>query len=123
MPDNRLNGGLGHDSLAGGAGSDVFLFDQAIDAATNLDTLTDFSAGEGDKIQLMTSVFGSLDGANLADSFVVGNAAVDANDFLVYDSTSGALYYDLDGNGAAGMVQFAALSASPALSASDFLIG
>jgi Ca2+-binding RTX toxin-like protein len=120
--NNVLIGNAGNNLLTGGAGADIFRFDRALDAVTNLDTLTDFAAGE-DKIQLMTSIFGSLAGANLADSFVTGTAATDANDFLIYDSTSGALYYDQDGNGAGDMVQFAALSTAPALSASDFLIG
>jgi Ca2+-binding RTX toxin-like protein len=122
--NNVLTGNAGSNALSGGAGADVFRFNQALDAATNLDTLTDFSAVEGDKIQLMTSIFGALAGANLADSFVTGTAAADANDFLIYDSTSGALYYDQDGSGTEhAMVQFATLTAAPALSASDFLIG
>jgi Ca2+-binding RTX toxin-like protein len=49
-------------------------------------------------------------------------AAADANDFLIYNATTGALYYDPDGNGDAAAVQFATLSAGLALTAGNFVV-
>ncbi|WP_207062718.1 calcium-binding protein, partial [Motiliproteus sp. SC1-56] len=124
--NNVLTGNAGSNVLTGGAGNDTFRFDQALDAATNLDMLTDFTVGS-DKIQLENSIFTALTstGGLAADLFVSGagvTEAADANDYLIYDSTSGALYYDPDGSGAEGAVQFASLSAGLALSAGDFTV-
>jgi Ca2+-binding RTX toxin-like protein len=42
---------------------------------------------------------------------------------LIYNSSSGALFYDQDGNGATySPVQFATLATHPALTAGDFLV-
>ncbi len=62
------------------------------------------------------------DGAFKAGAFVLGLAAIDAGDRIIYSSTSGALYYDPDGTGSYGQIQFATLATGLGLSASDFLI-
>lgn len=49
-------------------------------------------------------------------------SAADPNDFVLYDSASGALYYDADASGAGAAVQFASLSSGLALSGADFLV-
>ncbi|SIR54744.1 hypothetical protein SAMN05421829_11964, partial [Aromatoleum tolulyticum] len=123
---NTLAGNAGNNVLTGGAGNDIFRFDTALNANTNLDTITDFAAGVDD-IQLENAVFTSLTttGALNAGWFIGGadiTAAADANDYLIYNSTTGALYYDQDANGAGQAVQFATLSGTPSLSASDFLV-
>lgn len=51
-----------------------------------------------------------------------GGVAVDANDFLLYDTTTGTLSYDADGNGAGAKVEFVTLVGIPALTAADFTI-
>ena len=48
--------------------------------------------------------------------------ATDADDFILYDSVTGALRYDADGNGAGVAVQFATLGTGLALTNNDFLI-
>ncbi|NMG01211.1 calcium-binding protein, partial [Aromatoleum toluolicum] len=123
---NTLAGNAGNNVLTGGAGNDIFRFDTALNANTNLDTITDFAAGVDD-IQLENAIFTSLTttGALNAGWFISGagiTAAADANDYLIYNSTTGALYYDQDANGAGEAVQFATLSGTPSLSASDFLV-
>ena len=76
-----------------------------------------------DKIYLDNAVFGVLaDGALAAGAFRSGTAAADADDRIIYNSATGALFYDADGNGAGAAVQFATLSTGLALSASDFLV-
>ena len=56
-------------------------------------------------------------------NIVGGTAAVDSNDFIVYDAATGSsLSYDPDGNGAALSQQFAVIENRPALTAADFFV-
>lgn len=118
---NRLDGKAGTDRLIGGGGADMFAFSTALSAA-NIDAVEDFARGV-DRIGLDHAIFtrfnpGSLDAAFLR----VGEAAADADDFIIYNPNGGLLFYDADGNGAGAAVQFATLSATPTLSAVDFVI-
>ena len=51
-------------------------------------------------------------------------AAHDASDRIIYNSTTGALYYDADGLGGSAAVQVALIGTSlhPSITYSDFLI-
>ncbi|WP_291994739.1 matrixin family metalloprotease [Candidatus Accumulibacter sp. ACC003] len=123
---NVINGGAGNDTLSGGLGCDIIRFDSVLDALTNSDTIVDFNVLD-DTIQLENAIFTSLTtlGILAADFFRSGagvSSAADANDFVLYDSTSGALRYDPDGSGVAAAVQFATLSSGLALSNADFLV-
>ena len=125
--NDRLFGGLGNDTLTGGLGKDIFAFDIAPDAAKNRDTVSDFSALD-DTIWLDNAVFQSLGatGALNAEYLRAGagvTTAADTDDFILYDSSTGALYYDADGSGsAAAAVQFAALLGKPELGLADFWV-
>ncbi|WP_019865253.1 calcium-binding protein [Methylovulum miyakonense] len=116
-----LDGGLGNDKLIGGGGLDKFLFDTLLGAG-NKDSILDFNIAD-DTIVLENAIFTKFatPGAIAADNFVIG-AAADANDFLIYNSTSGALSYDADGSGAGAAIQFATIVGVPTLTAADFLI-
>jgi len=137
--DDVFVGNGGNDTLTGGDGADTFVFGQVheqvvtgdddevqtyVDTAFNLtgiDTITDFLSGV-DKIALNIDQFTSLTvGSFTADNLVcsVGAAAGDANDFLLFDTSTGALSYDADGSGAGAAVQFATLTGVTSLSASD----
>lgn len=126
---DTIAGGDGNDVLTGGLGADVFVFDTA-PAASNVDTITDFKSGGAlDKIHLDKDIFSALGTPGAPTTldpalFTVGTAAQDANDHIIYDQLSGALYYDADGNGAGGQLQFATIGTTthPALAASDFLV-
>jgi Ca2+-binding RTX toxin-like protein len=121
---NLLSGGGGNDILDGGAGSDTFQFDFALDSSSNVDTILNFSTG--DKIALASSVFSALSTGALSNAqFFSGagaNAAQDSDDRIIYDSNSGALYYDADGFGGVSAIQFAMIDMRPTLSSGDFLI-
>ncbi|MEW6133759.1 MAG: nidogen-like domain-containing protein [Pseudomonadota bacterium] len=127
--NDTLLGGTGKDTLTGGAGKDYFVFNTALNATTNVDTIKDFSA-VADTIRLENSIFtklvatGALGAGNYRES-LTGNA-VDANDFILYETDTGKLYYDADGSGAGAKVQFATVYATgttPAdLSAADFVV-
>jgi glucose/arabinose dehydrogenase len=118
--DDRLIGGGGQDLLSGGSGADAFVFSAGLSAG-NVDTIGDF--GSSDFIHLAHNAFGGLTAGKLAASaFRVGAAAGDANDRIIYNATTGDLFFDNDGNGAHAQVRFATLLGSPTLTAQDFLV-
>ena len=53
--------------------------------------------------------------------FIDSNVA-DSNDFIVYNTVTGALLYDADGNGAVAAVQIATLAGGLALTNADFVV-
>lgn len=116
-----LNGGAGADRLTGGAAADSFVFDSL--AARAIDTVADFRATDGDKLlfddAIFTGLAGGLDGKFVAASRVV---ALDANDYLLFDTRNGRLYYDADGNGTGAAVQIATLSGVRELGGNDIQI-
>jgi Ca2+-binding RTX toxin-like protein len=127
--NDRLFGGAGNDSLTGGAGADCFVLDQAPSASRNRDLLTDFSPNS-DTIELSLAVFrtlGSSPGGLGADQFYSGagvTRAHDASDRIIYNTTSGELFYDADGNGSGAAVAIAIIGAEthPLLSHADFAL-
>jgi Ca2+-binding RTX toxin-like protein len=119
---HALNGGGGIDELSGLGGQDAFLFDAGLNAATNVDLIVDFNVAD-DTIRLDDAVFGGLNGGTLAaNQFVIGAAAQDGDDRIVYDDATGALFHHLYGAGGAAAVQFATVSAGLALTNLDFFV-
>lgn len=117
--NDQLFGGTGNDVLLGGAGADAFHFDTAL--AANVDRLNDFVAAD-DTIFLDRSVFDDIaaDGRLAAGAFRNGTAALDANDRILFDSTSGNIFYDSDGSGAGAAVLFARVAVGSTLTSLDF---
>ncbi|MDF2811527.1 MAG: hypothetical protein K0S56_2558, partial [Microvirga sp.] len=54
--------------------------------------------------------------------FVEGKKAKDAEDRIVYDKKSGALYYDADGTGAKTQVKIATIANKTKLTYQDFFV-
>ncbi len=124
LGNHRIFGGLGNDVLTGGAGLDSFIFSTALSATSNRDTITGFSVAD-ETIEIENAVFTALGGTTgvlSARAFVVGAAAADATDRIIYNSSTGALLYDSEGTGRGAAVQFATLSSGLRLTNSDFLI-
>ncbi|MBW4680712.1 MAG: calcium-binding protein [Microcoleus vaginatus WJT46-NPBG5] len=127
--NDTLRGGAGSDELIGSAGADYFTFNSR---SEGVDTIRDFSRIEGDKIGLSASGFGgglitttgSRPGSLHPSQFVVGAAAADSSDRIIYNSSTGALFFDSDGTGANLQVQFAYLLEQnrPILISSDFQV-
>jgi Ca2+-binding RTX toxin-like protein len=121
---DAINGGLGNDVLTGGLGVDAFLFSTAL-GATNRDTITDFSVVD-DSIWLDNAIFtalGAATGALAAGAFNTGAAATQADDRIIYNTATGVLLYDADGNGATAATQFATLTNLPTgLTSADFTV-
>jgi Ca2+-binding RTX toxin-like protein len=127
---DTLDGGAGNDVLVGGEGNDNFLFNDTL-GTTNVDTLMDFGGAGAtvlDVIQLEnTGIFSALaaTGALSVDNFVSNatGTAMDGDDFIVYNTTTGALFYDADGNGGGAAVQFAVIASDvDGLTAADFVV-
>lgn len=122
LGNDTLYGGQGNDVLRGGAGLDRFIFDTAPLDAGNSDVILDFKP-VFDRIKLDDAVFTTLTAGWLdPNAFVAGAQALDADDRVLYDQTSGALYYDADGNGSGMRVQVALLDNKAALTAADIQV-
>ncbi len=120
---NIINGGLGSDTLTGGAGADAFVFSSALSKTKNVDTITDFTVGQ-DVIWLEnTGVFSSLTIAGFLSSANFSlTKANDSNDFIVYNKATGDIFYDADGSGGGAAIKFAHVNPNTFLLAADFLI-
>ncbi len=123
--DNRLTGGAGNDTLTGGQGADSFRFASALDGSTNVGTIKDFNPVV-DVIELENGIFakltklGTLAAANFRAN--ASGKAIDANDFIVYETDTGKLFYDADGSGEGAAVLIATLTDAPMLTASDIFV-
>ncbi|MDX2229547.1 MAG: DUF4347 domain-containing protein [Leptolyngbyaceae cyanobacterium bins.349] len=133
--NDKLIGNRVNNVLTGNLGSDEFIFTsgRAFNSADfGVDTLADFSSAQGDAIVLSQSSFNALTvsgGAIATTEFAVINeptngAAGNLAAKLVYNQGTGDLFYNP--NGAAGGFgdggQFATLTGSPLLAATDFRI-
>jgi Ca2+-binding RTX toxin-like protein len=103
--DDRLNGAAGNDQLQGGAGNNArFVGSIGLDSRIFAELGTGVDAGE----------------------FVAGAAptALEPDDHLLCNTTTGALRCDIDGSGTADpLVEIAVLSGAPDLAAADFFLG
>lgn len=126
---DRFQARLGNDTLTGGNGADLFLFDTALNAVGNRDVITDYQPGV-DRIQLKATLFAGSGaaGTTLAPGvFVAAPGAIsglDANDRILLNTTTGVLSYDGDGNGKRASTAFAQVPVGIALlvTAADFEI-
>ncbi len=117
-----LAGGTGRDTLIGRSGADDFLFAER-SLSTNTDTISDFTSI--DRIVLENAVFTGLAAGALAASAFKAlrpGAVVDSNDRLIYEQSTGRLFFDPDGSGAAGRGVIAVLANRPTLTAEDFWV-
>jgi VCBS repeat-containing protein len=117
--DDRIVGGAGSDTLTGGADNDTFVFDSAPNA---VDSITDFNASgslaSGDMVELSLAVFAGITtapGSVLSSSEFASSVGGGVNDVVaagarvIYDSVTGNLYYDADGQGSGGRTLVAKL--------------
>jgi Ca2+-binding RTX toxin-like protein len=123
---DRLIGGLNNDVLTGGDGEDAFVFSAALGG--NVDKIVDFVSGT-DGIELDDAIFGAFTAgaAVTAEQLLIrsnGSTANTPDQILIYNQTTGRLYYDADGSQGAVMPQLVAiLVGSPSITANDFIIG
>ncbi len=114
-----IRGGLGNDALYGGTNNrgdgaaDMFVFDTALFPVANVDTIYGFEALALDKIALLPSIFAALGASFDASEFKASatGLAADGDDFILFETGTGNLYYDSTGilNAGADRVLFAKL--------------
>jgi Ca2+-binding RTX toxin-like protein len=121
-----LEGGAGNDDVGGGGGQDAFVFREA--GTADADMVGDF-ASNWDSIRLDNAALTALGGdgrfASGDGRFWAADGAVsghDANDRVVYDTSTGALYYDADGSGAGVAQLIATFTTTPTIVASDIYV-
>ncbi|AMJ62031.1 GH12 family glycosyl hydrolase domain-containing protein [Bosea sp. PAMC 26642] len=120
--NNALAGSAFADTMTGGGGYDTFVFNTKV-GGSNIDKITDFQSAN-DKIGLDDLIFAGLPSGTLAaGAFRAGTAAVTAAQKIVYDESTGKLYYDKDGSGSQYQpVQFAVLENHPHITNTDFFV-
>ena len=130
---DTLAGGKGADQLSGGLGADVFRFDTALEKLNGnavVDTISDFSLSEGDRLELSSQVFTSLTGNAVLNGGLTATAflasasgtATSSAQRILYNSGTGVLSYDSDGSGSTAAQAFAKLGTGLALTNSQFLV-
>jgi Ca2+-binding RTX toxin-like protein len=87
-----------------------------------MDTIQDFSGGEGDRIVLGSAVFMDVGTGALSSAYFHLGAATSFDHHILYDQGTGELFYDVDGSGGVAAIKFATVSAGTALSAANFFI-
>lgn len=123
--DDVLYGSKGADTLAGGTGADTFLFRTASDSrlgASSLDTISDFSRAENDRISLSAIDANTKVAGNQAFSFIGAEKFHGAAGELRYEKIGGDTFIHGDVNGD-GKADFSILvDAAIDLTASDFIL-
>ena len=117
---DTITGGAGADALTGGTGADHFVFLATTDGT---DTIADFNSGQADVIDILVSAFGGglTTGTDPATVFAssANSTFGSATERFHYNTATGTLLYDADGNGAGAAVTLATFTGLPALTAAD----
>jgi Ca2+-binding RTX toxin-like protein len=119
-----LEGRGGNDQLSGGSGQDSYVFREF--GAGNADTLANFDSGwdflrfDGTAFGLAAGHFAAGDARFYAAAGATGGH--DADDRLVFNTTSGQLYYDADGADGAGAQLVATLPGGAGVAAGDIWV-
>ncbi|WP_373481201.1 calcium-binding protein [Geminocystis sp.] len=118
--NDTLIGGNGNDNLTGGNGNDFFSFNST---SEKIDRITDFNV-INDTILVSGSGFGGglAIGTLTTNQFTIGSSATTSAQRFIYNSSNGALFFDVDGSGATAAVQFATLNTGLALTNSDIVV-
>src|SRR5687768_7248900 len=123
--DDTLAGGGGIDTLWGGSGNDTFIFREM--GTANADSIGDWTSGQ-DTLLLDAAVMTAL---GVSGDFTAGDArfwasstgvAHDADDRIIFNSTTRQIFYDADGNGSGGAQLIATLQTGATLAATDIAV-
>jgi Ca2+-binding RTX toxin-like protein len=123
---DTLWGAGGTDTLWGGTGADAFVFREM--GTANADRISDFASGS-DKLHLDDAAFGAIGAmGNFAASdarFKANSSgtATDTNDRVVFNTSTGQLYYDADGSGSGAALQLiATVQTGATVAATDIVV-
>jgi len=119
--NNTIDAGFGNNTLTGGSGADTFVFDHALNKHIKADHITNFVHAE-DKIALSQQVFGHHLKVNQKSFYASPQAthAADADDHIIYNKKTGALYYQKSPHAQA--IEVAVLDHHPHINFHDFLM-
>ncbi len=111
-------------TVFGEGGADRFDFKGRLVAEKNAPTIMNFNTPDSDTIGLSKGLFKGLGGKGILESkyFVVGTKAQDGHHKVIYDNTTGNLYYDHDGQGGGNQKLFAHVISPGLLDHSDFVV-
>lgn len=125
MGDDTLAGGVGVDTLWGGGGADTFVFREM--GTANADRISDFATGS-DKLHLDDAAFAAI---GMMGNFFTDDVrfkanssgtATDTSDRVVFNTSTGQLYYDADGSGSGAAPQLIATVQAGAMVASSDIV-
>jgi Ca2+-binding RTX toxin-like protein len=123
---DTLWGAGGIDTLWGGGGADTFIFRET--GSANADSVRDWASGT-DKVALddaAMSALGARGNFSAGDARFAAGAGFtlgrDASDRVVYNTSTGSLYYDADGSGAGAAQLIATFAGNPAVAAIDIVV-
>ena len=120
--NDKFIAGGGNDLLSGGAGDDAFIFNAPLNASANVDRISDFRSRD-DTFQLDDAVFAGLAaGALDAGAFALSTSAGEADDRIIYDRSTGNLFFDGNGGARDDLTLFARLTNKAGIASNDFLI-
>lgn len=126
MGDDTLAGGASVDTLWGGGGADTFVFREM--GTANADRISDFASGS-DELHLDDAAFsaiGAMGSFAASDARFKANSsgtATDTNDRVVFNTSTGQLYYDADGSGSGAAAQLiATVQAGASVAAADIVV-
>jgi predicted extracellular nuclease len=107
--DDLLVGGQGYDLFTGGSGRDRFYLSDT--RTGDFDIITDFQVRQ-DTILISKSEFGLSQPLGTLDPglFRLGSNATTASDRVIYNNTTGQLFFDEDGIGNIAQIQIALLA-------------
>ncbi|GAA4018901.1 hypothetical protein GCM10022280_18180 [Sphingomonas swuensis] len=126
--DDKIFGKGGADVLTGGSGRDKFYFDT--DLVGGFDRITDFNVTD-DAIYLDNAIFTKLGSGSMSSPVRLtggyfesgaGVQADDSTDYILYDTKSGMLSYDADGDGVGAPVPIVQLAPDLALTKYDIFV-
>ena len=112
----------GNDTLTGNGGADTFVFNAPLNAATNVDLITDYSVVD-DTMRLENAFMpGLANGTLAASAFRIGAAAADASDRIIYNDDTGGAVLRPGRRRRRGQVRFATLDDDLALTNAEFFV-
>ena len=115
-----LDGGKGSDQLDGGGGTDKYDFTEK--PGHGVDTIASFEKGE--LLRLDSAAFKHIGShGTLKSKYFYAHAhAHDSNDRILYQQSTGKVYYDSNGDASGGRTLFAILDNTPHLHNDDFFV-
>jgi Ca2+-binding RTX toxin-like protein len=119
--NDTLIGGEGADQLSGAGGRDTFVMDVFPTTGRRADTIIDFNPDK-DLIALDHLAFPEVGDKLSPNEFQIGGEATHKSDRIIYNSDTGALFYDADGKGKTDQVKVAMLDPGLDLHSHNFLV-